>query len=564
MNILGIHSGHDSSASLVMDGKIIADVAEERFTRIKHYAGLPINSIEYCLKAGNISINDTDVIAIPKKSRSFKLDSLLGVEGRRNIKEKIEYAIYNYAKKILQLGVDKPPIYMKNFRLNNSTEVMHVEHHLAHAASAYYTSRIDKKILIVTCDGIGDGFSIAIWRGENCKIEPLLKIGEEGSIGWFYGIVTEALGWWHGDGEGKTMGLAPYGNFSKVKGILEGFYPKFKNGRLVKPHNFGIPYSHNEKGARHWHFDEAYEIQKLIKKYGGENIAAEAQRILEEQVMDVVFSWLEREKTKNLCCAGGVFLNVKLNQRIWNSARVERYHIFPNAGDGGLALGAALYAYYKLSGESAIDNVTNVYWGPKFSDKEIELILKNRNLKYERCEDISKRCAELLADGKIIGWFQDKMESGPRALGNRSILMDPRKAENKDLINSKVKFREAFRPFCPSIIEEAREEYLKDSREEPFMITSFDANNAKRDKIPAVVHVDGTLRPQTVKREINPKYWDLIKKFGDLTGVPVVLNTSFNIRGEPITCSPRDAIKCFYVTGMDYLAIGNFLLSKGE
>jgi len=562
MKILGVHIGHDSSACLVIDGKIIADAAEERFTRVKHYAGLPINSIEFCLKAGNMSINDINVIAIPEKSLSFKLDSLLGIEQRRNTKEKIEYAIYNYGKRILQLGVDKLPIYMRNFQTNNSTEVMHIEHHLAHAMSAYYTSGITEKTLIVTCDGIGDGVSIAIWRGVNGNIEPLVKIGREGSIGWFYGIVTEALGWWHGDGEGKTMGLAPYGNFSKVNGILEKFYPKFKDGRLSKPHNFGAPYTHNEKGAWHWHFDEAYEIQKLIKRYGRENIAAEAQRVLEEQVMDVVFSWLEKEKTENLCCAGGVFLNVKLNQRIWNCGKVKSHYIFPNAGDGGLALGAALYAYHKLSNKRRVDKINNVYWGPEFSDEEIESILKSRNLQYEYCEDISARCARLLAKGKIVGWFQGRMESGPRALGNRSILMDPRKAENKDILNSKVKFREAFRPFCPSILEEAREDYLIGSREEPFMITSFDVNDSKKDKIPAVVHVDGTARPQIIRRETDPKYWDLIKEFGEITGVPVILNTSFNIRGEPIVCSPRDAIKCFYDTGMDYSAIGNFLVSK--
>ncbi|MBA7515427.1 nebramycin 5' synthase [subsurface metagenome] len=300
----------------------------------------------------------------------------------------------------------------------------------------------------------------------------------------------------------------------------------------------------------------------MIDKYGREHIAAEAQRILEEQAMDIIFSWLEKEHTQNLCCAGGVFLNVKLNQRTWNSGKVKNHHIFPNSGDGGLAVGAALYVYYKLSKQRKIDRITNVYWGPKFSNEEIESILKSRNLKYEHCENISERCAKLLAKGKIIGWFQGRMESGPRALGNRSILMSPEKAENKDIINARVKFRETFRPFCPSIIEEAREEYLKDSRDEPFMITSFDAREQKKGKIPAVVHVDGTVRPQTVKRGVNSKYWDLIKKFGDITGVPVILNTSFNIRGEPIICSPRDAIKCFYDTGMDYLAIGGFLIQK--
>jgi carbamoyltransferase len=564
MNILGIHIGHDSSASLVVDGKIVADAAEERFARIKHYSGLPINAIDFCLKAGNISIRDIDFIAVPAKGSCPKLNFLLDLKGEKLEKGSGPRRMLEFAHRIIRFGVTKPPLYIKNFPIKDSTEIIHVRHHLAHAASAYYTCGSQEKQLIVTMDGVGDSFSVSIWRGENGRVAPLKNFPSSASVGWFYSNVTEALGWWHGDGEGKTMGLASYGDYAKVKGLLDAYYPKFNKGELVKSHDFGIPYSWNENGAYQWHFDESYKIKNLIDKYGREDIAAEAQRILEEQVMDIIFAWLEKENTKNLCCAGGVFLNVKLNQRIWNSGKVKNHHIFPNPGDAGLSLGAALYVYYKLSEQSKINKITDVYWGPQFSNDEIESILKGRSLKYEYCEDISERCAELLAEGKIIGWFQSRMESGPRALGNRSILMSPEKAENKDIINARVKFREAFRPFCPSILEEARQEYLNGSREEPFMITSFDVNATKRDKIQAVAHVDGTVRPQTLQRKVNPKYHDLIKRFGDITGIPVLLNTSFNIRGEPIVCSPRDAIKCFYDTGLDYLAIGNFLLSKGE
>lgn len=563
MNVLGVNIGHDSSASLVADGIIIADVAEERFVRIKHFAGLPIRSIEYCLKEGKITPDDIDFIAIP---------TLYTEESLNYIFENFSYPISHHGilkkfiKSLLQkkniLPSIKPPLYIKKFSAGEKAQLMNVEHHLAHAASAYYTCGSEEKQLIVTIDGAGDGYSVCIWRGENGRITPLKKFSTNASIGWFYSNVTEALGWWHGDGEGKTMGLAPYGNPENVKGMLDPFYPKFSSGDLIEPHDFGRGYCFNENGSIQWHFDESYEIKKLVDKYGPEDIAAEAQRVLEEQVMNIIFPWLEKENTKNLCCSGGVFLNVKLNQRIWNSGNVINQNIFPNPGDGGLSIGAALYVYNMALNTPHIQKISNLYWGPSFENDEIKNILNNRNLQFEYNDNISLKCAQLLGDGKIIGWFQGRMESGPRALGSRSILMSPMSAENKDIINSRVKFREGFRPFCPSMTIESKDDYLDDARIEEFMITSFDANTARSDKIPAVVHVDGTVRPQHVKREVNQKYYDLIKNFGDITGVPVVLNTSFNVRGEPIVCTPSDAIKCFYDTGLDYLAIGDYLVYK--
>jgi carbamoyltransferase len=456
----------------------------------------------------------------------------------------------------------EPPIYFRRFKAKNNLEVVHVEHHLAHAASSYYTSGITSKTIIVTSDGIGDGISIAVWRGSGGKIEPLYKVGSEGSLGSFYAAVTEALGWWAGDGEGKTMGLAPYGSFSKTKGVLGKFVSHFSNGRLLKPHNYGNPSCWPEKGAYHWHLPDSLEIKKLVDNFSREDIAAEAQRVIEEEMGDIIFSWLKREETRNICCAGGLFLNVKLNQRIWYSGKADKQHIFPNAGDGGLAAGAALYTYYNHTKETEMVPIDNVYWGPEFTDKDIEALLKERNLSYKYCDDISSKTARLLSQGKIVGWFQGRMESGPRALGNRSILMSADKLENKDIINSRVKFREAFRPFCPSMISESAGDYLVNYREEPYMITSFDVRDGGRNRIPAVVHVDGTVRPQTVQKEVNPKYRDLIDKFGNLTGDPVLLNTSFNIKGDPIVCDPRQAIKCFYDTGLDALVLGNFLLIK--
>lgn len=562
MKVLGIHVGHDSSAALVVDGRILADVAEERFNRIKHFCGLPIRSIEYCLESQNIKMKDIDLIALPIKSGAPSLNFLLDLKGNKKEKRSKQGQILEFVGNVLKKPAVKPPLYIKNFPIKNSTEIIHVEHHLAHASSAYFTSGNKEKQLIVTMDGVGDGVSIALWRGEDGKITPLKKFPVSASLGLFYSNVTEALGWWHGDGEGKTMGLSPYGEYSRVKGIIDRYYPKFSNGDIIEEHNFGRSYFWNDAGTIHWHLDESYEIRQLIEKYGREDIADEAQRVLEEQVGQIIYSWLEKEKTKDLSCAGGVFLNVKLNQRIWESGKVNNHNIYPNAGDSGLAVGAALYAYYLNNPKFPIYSLDSVYLGPDYSDKEIESILRSRNLSYERFDNIEEFAAKQLVNNKIVAWFQGRMESGPRALGNRSILMNANKAENKDIINARVKFREAFRPFCPSLLWEKKDIYMENPRDEFFMITSFTCKREKINRVPAVVHVDKTLRPQTVKKDFNERFWNLINQFGKITGEYLVLNTSFNIKGEPIINHPREAIRCFYDNGLDYLIMGNFVLSK--
>jgi len=562
MNILGIHIGHDSSVALVVDGKVVADVAEERFVRSKHYSGLPIRSLQYCLDVANLSIKDIDVIAAPARRDVFELNYLLGFEGNQKQRRGPRSAGISYIQRVLGVMIRHPPLYIESFPISKKTEIVHVEHHLAHAASAYYTSGIRDKQLVVTIDGAGDGASVCIWEGGDGKIRSLKKFPTSCSIGWFYSNVTEALGWWHGDGEGKTMGLAPYGDFNKCRGALDKFYPKFENGKILESHDFGRGYFWNEFGAFQYHFDESNEIKALIEKYGREHIAAEAQRVLEEQVGQIVVPWLEKLNTKNLSCAGGVFLNVKLNQRIWESGKVQNHYIYPNAGDSGLAVGAALWVYYHANLQAHIRKMHHLYFGPEYSNQDIEEILKARNLSYRFVDNIEEEVAGYLAENKIVAWFQGRMESGPRALGNRSILMSANKPDNKDIINARVKFREAFRPFCPSLLYEVKDKYLVNSREEPFMITSFDVKEGIIGNIPAVIHIDGTVRPQTLRREVNPSYWKLIHRFGELTGEPLVLNTSFNIKGEPIICHPREAIRCFYDNGLDYLVMGNFVLGK--
>jgi carbamoyltransferase len=564
MNVLGIHIGHDSSAALVVNGKVVADVAEERFTRTKHYCGLPIASIDYCLKSQKLKMADIDIVAVPTECSLPDLNFLLDLKGAKQERKTQKRRMLEFTEELFKKGAAKPPLYIKNFPIKDSTEIFHVNHHLAHAASAYYTNNLREKQLIVTMDGAGDGMSIALWRGDNGKIDLLQPFPTSASIGWFYSNVTEALGWWHGDGEGKTMGLAPYGDYTKAQGELTKFHPRFSKGEVVEHHDFGRGFFWNEGGAIQYHFDEAYEIRDLVQKCGREHIAAEAQRVLEVQVQEIIYPWMEKEGTRNLSCAGGVFLNVKLNQRIWETGRVAHHHIYPNAGDSGLAVGAALYAYYHANPSAQIYKIEDLYWGPEYSETEIEAALKLRNLTYRRVDNVEEYVAKRLAEGKIISWFQGRMESGPRALGNRSILMSANQAENKDIINARVKFREAFRPFCPSMLWEYRADYLQMPRDEFFMITSFTCPEAKRKNVPAVVHADATLRPQTVKKEFNSRFWNLINEFGKLTGEPLLLNTSFNIMGEPIVTHPREAVRCFYDNGLDCLALGNFVLDKNH
>lgn len=562
MDVLGIHIGHDSSAALVRDGRIVADVAEERFTRLKHFSGLPIRAIEYCLQSRSLTMADIDAVAIPTAHTVPALNFLLDLKGSRREQLGRRSRAVAYVRELLNQPAAKPPLYIRNFPLHGRTEIVHVEHHLAHAASAYYTSGSSGKQLIVTMDGMGDGVSVAIWRGEKGRIEKLESFPPSTSLGWFYSNVTEALGWWHGDGEGKTMGLAPYGDSSRCHGALDKFHPKFARGRVVEHHDFGRSFFWNENGTVQYHFDEAFEIRELVTKYGGMHVAAEAQRILEEQAASIIFPWMESENTRNLSTAGGVMLNVKLNQRLWESGRIDHHHTFPNAGDSGLAAGAALYAYFRANPGATIPALEDLYWGPEYSNEEVEATLKLRMIDYRRVENVEEFAAAQLADDKILGWFQGRMESGPRALGARSILMSANRPENKDIINARVKFREAFRPFCPSLLWERKEDYLEKARDEPFMITSFTCKPAKRSAVPAVVHTDHTLRPQTVKRDVNPRYWNLISEFGRRTGEHLLLNTSFNVMGEPIVNHPHEAIRCFYDNGLDVLVLGNFVVTK--
>jgi len=569
--ILGVHCGHDSGAAIIKGPKIIAAAAEERFTRIKHYGYLPLESIKFCLKSANAEINDLDALAFAQVSFPEELKPLFKfnqkllkrkIKSAKGLKDRIRLALLGIIRKLLTLPPSTPPSYFQTYEINHEMPIFFVEHHLAHAATAYYTSGFGSDNLIVTADGIGDRISTAVWQAVDCVIHPLVKYGREGSLGWFYGIVTEALGWWIGEGEGKTMGLAAYGNPNRAKNELIRYLPIYSNGHLQKTAPFSLPSEWIIQDTRHWHFPESLTVQKLLEQFKREDLAAASQALLEEQMLNLISFWVKKLDIRHLCSAGGVFLNVKMNQHLLSNLSLEEYHIFPCAGDGGVALGAALQAYSELTNHPQFPAITNDYFGPEYTNNEIESMLELRKLKYEKVDDIAATCGEKLAKGKIVAWFQGRMEYGPRALGNRSILMDPRRKENKDIINNQVKFREPWRPFCPSLLEEAAPEYIVKSRKAPFMIISFDTVGKKVYEIPAVVHVDGTMRPQTVSKTVNPRYYQLIESFAQYSSTPVILNTSLNIRGEPIVCSPLDAIESFFNTGLDVLALNNFLLEK--
>lgn len=566
MKILGIHEGHDSSAALIIDGKIVADVQEERFSRVKHSANTPIRSIQFCLnQAGIKDINELDAVSFTWSKPPAGLKALFGLSDNSPIAKK---GLSSIAKTVLKKDITgmrmKLPVYLPDYSTFDKEKIVFNDHHFVHAASAYFTQSDNDKQLVFTIDGAGDDTCTAIWMAEKNKITLLKKYYKEASIGWAYSVVTEGLHWIHGDGEGKTMGLAPYGDFTGCKGVLNKYFPEFQGDKLIKPSELGNVYVWRESAANQFHFDEAKEVEVLAGEYGKENIAAEAQRKLEEVVINLVSGWVEKTGISKVCFAGGVMLNVKLNQRIWNnrsSIGIEKQHVFPNPGDSGLAIGAALLEYYKHNTFNGY-KLDNLYFGPEYSNEDIKKVLDIRKIKYKYVENPAHEAAALLAGNKIVAWFQGRMESGPRALGNRSILMSPLDPENKDRINAQVKFREAFRPFCPSLTYESKDEYLKDNRDEFFMITSFDVTDHKRDKVPAVVHVDGTLRPQMVTREANEPFWKLITEFKRLTGESIVLNTSFNVMGEPIINNPKEAVRCFFDSGIDAIFIGNYYIDK--
>lgn len=561
MKILGIQTGgHDSSAALLVDGRLVADVPEERFSRQKNDCGFPLQAIQYCLQHAGIGSEELDCIALPSNRLFRPLVRIMKFAPQHAVTQfkngRIMEAPWTPSREVAP--EDAMPLNLPRFGLSPKCRIFFAGHHAAHAASAYYSTPLAKeRCVIATLDGVGD-FSIGIWIGENGRLSLVQRYMENGSLGWFYSNVTEALGWRQSGDEWKTMGLAACG--TPRPGILDGFHPEYVDGVLVREHDYGVFGAWQNGGTAHYHGPDAVRLAEIVARFGRENVAAEAQRVLEAQVTSLLFHWLEKERCTRLLCAGGVFQNVKLNQALWYSGRVSDFWIYPNPSDAGLAAGAAFLAHATHGGECS--PITDVALGPSFATDEIRRMLRSRGLPFREVTNPAEAAVAHLLEDRAVAWFQGRLEAGSRALGNRSILISPCRVENKDRVNAKIKYRESFRPFGASILAEYADEYLVRPRDERYMMSTFQVKEAWRSRMPAVVHVDGTTRPQLVHREANPLYHELISRFGQVTGVHAILNTSFNVNKEPIVCTPGEAIRTFFDSGLDVLVLDRFVLEK--
>lgn len=562
MTILGISAYyHDSAAAIVMDGEVKAAIAEERLSRLKHDNRFPLMACDWCLDFCHLTLDDIDAIVFYEKP-FIKFERI------------IESSIFNAPKSISRFLRAMPEwiggklnmrhlikSQLKKLGKGEPKEILFVEHHLAHAALGYYTSGlIDAAILVV--DAVGEKATTSFMRGEGDKITLIKEQNYPNSIGLLYSAFTQFLGFRVISDEYKVMGLAPYGdeksqqtqNFieiirtSLIREISDGGiilnmkYFDFQNRqRMINPTKwkklFGIPYRKPGSEVQQSHRNLAYAIQSCTNEIG----------------LRLANTLKQTTKSSNLVISGGCALNCVMNGLIRHEELFDNIFVPVDPGDAGCAIGAALAIEPQLKRISP-------FLGPDYDNKHVEKILKDSKLKYDECEEVEllSRVAHYINEGNIVGWFQGRMEFGPRALCNRSILADCRNAEMKDQINRCVKFREPFRPFAPVVLDQDAQQYfgLTDS---PYMMFTSDV---KSTKVPAVTHVDNTARPQTVSYEDNPKICNLIKEYAKITGIPVILNTSFNVMGEPIVCSPADAVNTFKNSGIDVLVINNFIIKK--
>ena len=557
MLTLGINYSqmHDSSACVVRNGELLFAVAEERISRVKHDARFPKLAIRACLEFAKARAADLDEICFGWQApgalfrhdlKCYALGSLRTT--RANVLNSMRY----YASMWHQQGGAKG--FEQHFG-QVKARMRHVDHHLAHAISAYAYSGFDDAAVVVM-DGRGAWEATSIWHGHGGRIEHVLTIPFPNSMGLFYSEFTEYLGFHRNSDEWKVMGLAPYGKpgldlreFIDLNAVPYRVHTKTVVSK-------GAPFA-----AMIAAFGPRREPESEIAERH-KNIAYAVQDACEVAMMNVVRQALGKTHSRNLCLAGGVALNSKANGKIVASGIVEKIFVQPAASDDGVALGAALAPFLDDGGKLPVKAMRHAYLGPAFDDEAIETALKTYKIRYTHVSDVAVFAAEMLSHRKILGWFQGRMEFGPRALGSRSILADPRDPEMNAKVNNAVKFREWWRPFAPSFKKEAAGEYLESGTDSPFMILTAQVRPEKRSVIPSVTHVDGSARPQTVEKEINPLYWRLIDEFGKRTGVPVIMNTSFNLRGEAIVHTPTDAIRTFFSSGMDALVIGSFIVEK--
>jgi carbamoyltransferase len=579
--ILGINAYHgDASAAIVRDGKLLAAVEEERFRRVKHWAGLPSLSMQYCLDVAGVKFSDLEQIAInldPKVNHGRRLLHLV----RHLPSPKL---VIERLKKLGKTRSVRDAIAEAFPGQTMKAEVHHVEHHLAHLASSYLCSPFEEA-LNVSIDGMGD-FASGAWgmgRGQQLSVEG--RVFFPHSLGLFYTIMTQWLGFPHYGDEYKIMGLAPYGE-PKYLDLMRQIVRVKADGtyeldlKYFRHHREAVPYTW-DNGSPEVGTIFTPELEKLLGPtrrkdepldQRHKDIARSVQAMYEEAFFALLAALHGKYKCDNLTLSGGCAMNSVANGKVYARSPFKRVYIQSAAGDSGGAIGAAMIMAQKLDGPAAKrDYSKHAYWGPEFSEEDYAKLLDDNAAaltaagctitKFDHTDNLCRATAQAISEGKVIGWFQGRMEWGPRALGNRSILGDPRRANMKDILNEKIKRRESFRPFAPSILREDVSAWFETDDDVPFMMQVFQVRQERREQIPAVTHVDGSGRLQTVFKDTNPIYHTLISKFKELTSVPMVLNTSFN-ENEPVVCHPKEALDCFLRTKMDVLVLGSTLVRR--
>jgi carbamoyltransferase len=602
MRILGISAFyHDSAAAIIENDNIIAAAQEERFTRKKHDANFPTNAIKFCLEYSGTSMNDIDAIAFYDKP-FLKFERLLET-------------YYNFAPKGIKSFIMAIPVWLKEKLFlkkiirdelikiealtNKKVKILFPEHHLSHAASTYYVSPFEEAA-ILTIDGVGEWSTASISHGKGNSIEIKKELHFPHSLGLLYSAFTYYLGFRVNSGEYKLMGLAPYGNPNSeqtkkfIQTIKEKLVTIFDDGSIhLNQKYFNYPVGLTMVNEKSWEKLFGFSRRKgesEIEQHHG-NLAFAIQSVTEELVLKMAHEAKRLTGSKFLCLAGGVALNCVANGKLLKTKIFDDIFIQPASGDAGGALGAAFSAYHIFYNQSRnvnkdSDKMQGAYLGPEFSEFDTEKVIRSFKAKAEKLADneLFEKTSFLLEEGNVVGWFQGKMEFGPRALGNRSILGDARNPEMQKKLNLKIKYRESFRPFAPSVLFEDSNEFFDSQIYSPYMllVTYVDEKRQKelpkdynelsikdklyfqRSDVPAITHLDFSARIQTVHKETNPKYWNLISKFKERTGYGIIVNTSFNVRGEPIVCTPEEAYRCFMRTEMDYLVVGNYIFAKSE
>ena len=560
MKILGVSEiDNDAGAALFVDGQLVAAANEERFSRIKMHAGFPYRAVDWMLRTAKLQTRDLDLVIIVKAEpaaektavtaplRAYNWWGIKGPLSRRMLNWLVFHG-YRMPRNRLEIGrlgrqIDS---WLQDSGIPRH-RIVRAHHHRAHAAAAFFASGFDQA-LAVTCDGQGEGVTASVYRCAGSTLDLLHEVKTPNSMGFFYAMVTRALGFRPARHEGKVTGLAAYESPDPTALALfrELAYPV--QGAFETPGVYGA----------------LFDVKRLAQSRGRASIAAAAQAVLEEVVVSYVSHYVRTTGQANLALAGGVFANVKLNQRAFEIPGVERIFVFPHMGDGGLGYGGIVDALAETDGRKG-QAISDVYWGPQYTDAEMEAALIKAGLAYELVPDLERRLGEMLAGGKIVARFAGRMEFGPRALGNRSILYAATDRTVNDWLNKRLR-RTEFMPFAPAVLAERGPDLFQCYRgaQDPaqFMTITFNCTSMMRDMCPAVVHIDGTARPQIIHHEVNPPYYAIIDEYRQRTGLPAIINTSFNMHEEPIVMSPDDAIRAFLASGLDVLAMGPYLSNR--